>query len=101
MFETSRDIFFIAVSGAIVAVAVFICIAMAYLIGFLKRGYGLTKGWGERFKKVDEILDLIKSKVNGSISSLAFIGNGVKQLLEFFRKKKEKTEEEVAEEKKK
>lgn len=93
MFETSRDIFFIAVSGAIVAVAVFLCIAMAYLIGFLKRGYGLTKGWGERFKKIDEILDLIKSKITSSMLNLGLIGNGIKQLLDLFRKRKEGEEE--------
>ena len=64
MLQTSQDILFLCLAVSIVAIAVFICLALYYLIRMLKRANDFTEGLNNYFEKFDEILETIKQKIS-------------------------------------
>ena len=97
MFETSRDFLNIALGSSIALLAIFSCWAIYYFARILQQAFGAVKEMRDRFSLLDELLRMIKDKIEHSTSHIALIADGVKKLLEVFRdkaKRKGKVEKE-------
>lgn len=92
MFQTSHDLLLISISLAILWLTIFLCAVLYYLAVILRQVYQTIRGWKERMKKIDEILDLIKGKIERATSSLVLIAEGIRQGIEFLSKRREKKE---------
>ena len=102
MFETSKDIFNISIAAAIVAVAVFLCWTMYYLIKNLKRINKVTGQIERGVTKVDGLVDLIKSRVKQSGSYIFLFTKLAERAIDYFgsRKKDRSSDESSTEESK-
>ena len=94
MLQTSHDLLLISISLAVLWLAIFLCAVLYYLAAILRQAYQIIRGWKEMLHKIDEILDLIKGKIEHASSSLVLIAEGVKQGIEFLMKKQMKKEKE-------
>ncbi len=94
MFETSRDILNISISTAVVVLVIFLCITLYYLIANLKRINKISRQIENGVDKVDNLIDLIRSKLTQSNSYLMLLGNLVEKGLDFFNNRKQETKEE-------
>jgi CHASE3 domain sensor protein len=90
MFETSRDILNLAIALSVVALAGFGAWAVYYMARILQQVFKITKEMRDRIAKVDELIKLLKEKIEHSTSYLLLIGEGVKKLVEIGRKYTEK-----------
>jgi hypothetical protein len=91
MLQTSYDLLLISISLAVLWLTIFLCAALYYLAAILRQVYQTIQGWKERLKKIDEILDLAKGKIEHATSSLVLIAEGVKRGIEFLMAKREKS----------
>ncbi len=90
MFKTSGDILNISIAVAVVAVAIFLCWTMYYLITNLKRVNKVTKQVEIGINKVDKLIDLIRSKVKQSSSYIFLLGKLADKAMDYFNKKSDK-----------
>ena len=90
MLETSKDILNIVLAISIGSIAFFLCWGLYYLVQVGRNIYKMVSGFKERLDKIDEILKLVKDKVEHSTSYLLLIGEGVKKLVEIMKKREEK-----------
>lgn len=102
MFETSKDILLITVAACIVAFTFFSCWGLFYFVGMLRNAFKISKDARSILKKIEEVIELIKEKIQSSTSYLILIGEAVKKILEImsdkgikfpFKKKKGREEE--------
>ena len=93
MLETSKDILNIIIALSIFGLAFFICWSVFYLAMMLRQIFKIIKEMRDRTHKIDEIIKLIKKKIEHSTSSLTLIGEGVKKLVEVVKERAEKREE--------
>lgn len=89
MFETSRDILNISISVSVVVLVIFLCVALYYLIANLKRINKISQQIEGGVDKINNLVDLIKSKIKQSSSYLLLLGNLVDKAVDFFNRKKE------------
>ncbi len=94
MFETSRDILNISVSVSVVVLVIFLCVALYYLIANLKRINKISQQIEGGVDKINNLVDLIKSKIKQSSSYLFLLSNLIDKAVDFFNKKKENRQEE-------
>jgi hypothetical protein len=90
MFETSKDILNIVIAGSVGLLAIFTCWAIYYLARILEQGFKILKEMRERIGKIDELVRLIRKKVEHSTSHIVLISEGIKKLVEVIRERKEK-----------
>jgi len=89
MLQTSQDLLFIVIAIAVLWLTIFLSIVLYYLLAIAKEGSNIIKDWKERFKKIDEVVNLIKGKIERSISSFAVLAEAIKQIVEFLKIKKQ------------
>ena len=92
MLETSKDILNVVIAISIFGLAFFICWSGFYLAMMLRQIFKIIKEMRDRTHKIDEIIKLIKKKIEHSTSSLALISEGVKKLVEVVKERAEKRE---------
>ncbi len=98
MLETSRDILNISIATAVVAVAIFLCWTMFYLISNLKRINKVTRQVELGVSKVDSLVDLIKSRVKKSGSYVFLLTRLAERAIDYFSSKKKESHYEEEEE---
>lgn len=96
MFETSKDLLFIAIGASIVVFTFFLCWALYYVVMMLKRVHEVMKevtdvvaSIKEKLDRLGGLLDAIEEKIKHSASYLPLLFKGMTELIDFFRKKKE------------
>ena len=82
MFETSKDLLFIAIAASVVGFTVFACYSIFYLAQILRQAFKIVREMRDRIHKVDELIKILKDKLEHSTSYLMLIGEGVKKLVE-------------------
>ena len=93
MFETSTDILNIVKAVSIFGLAFFISLASFYFAMILRQIFKVTKEVKGFFDKVDEILKILKDKIEHSSSHLILISEGIKKIVEIASNVSEKRKE--------
>lgn len=82
MFESSKDVLNLAIALAVVGFAGFACWATFYFAMILRQMFMVIREMRERIKRVDELINSIKEKIEHTTSYLLLISEGVKKLTE-------------------
>jgi predicted PurR-regulated permease PerM len=90
MLQTSSDLLLISISLAVLWLTIFLCAVLYYLAAILRQIYQAIQNWKNRLEKIDEILGLIKEKIEQASSSLVLIAEGVRKSIEFLVRKQTK-----------
>ncbi len=94
MLETSKDLLYVVIAFCILWITVFICWLLYYFISIIGNVRGIVKSVKEKIDKVDELLNLVKEKVEHSATYLALMVEGVGKLIDYLKERKSKGEEE-------
>ena len=88
MFETSKDILYLVIAFCVLWLTVFMCWLLFYFISIISNARKVAKSIHEKLEKVDEIINLVKGKVENSATHLAILVEGVGKLVDYFKNKK-------------
>ncbi len=83
MFETSQDIFYVAVAGSIALVAIFLCWTLYYTAMILRGVRSTLSRVTHIFEKVDALADYIREKLDSTSSYMGILLAGAKQVMEY------------------
>jgi hypothetical protein len=86
----SQSLLYIAISIAVLGLAIFACWAIYYLARILQQSFQIVKEMRDRLHKVDTVIDKLKEKIEHSASYLLLIGEGIKKLVEVMKGRGEK-----------
>ncbi len=100
MLETSKDILNISIAVAVVILVIFLCFVLYYLIANLKRINRISGQIEKGVSKIDDLVDLIKNKVNQSGSYLFLLGKLAERAFDYFGNKKKSDKDETKDDKK-
>jgi hypothetical protein len=105
MFSTSHDILLLTIAACVAAFTIFFCWGLFYLVAAIRNVYGVTKDFKNLFKKIEEVIDVLKNKIHESTSYLILFGEVLKKVMdvahifgEHRRGKREEREADEAEE---
>ena len=101
MLETSRDILNLSIAVAVIALVVFLCWTLYYLISNLKRINRISQKIESGVTKVDGLVDLIKSKVKQSSSYLFLFSKLADKAMDYFSHRSKEKKENKEDKKKK
>ncbi len=87
MFESSKDVLYFTIAVCIAAFTFFSCLGLYYFAGFLRNVFKISKDLKKILKKVENIIDILKEKIQFSASYLFLIGEAVKKILEIMSDK--------------
>ena len=87
LFSTSGDILRISLSIAVIAIAFFLCWLLYYLAMSLHQLYKISKDARQIADDLGSAIKAFKEKLEGSMSYLLILGEGVKTLLEILKEK--------------
>ena len=90
MLETSKDLLYLVIAFCILWITVFFCWLLYYFISIIGSVRGVIKSVKEKLEKVDELINLIKDKVEHSTTYLGVIVNGVGKIIDYIKDKKDK-----------
>ena len=93
MINTSQDILNIAKTGGVIILSVVIAWFFYYMAMIMRQLFLVIKEMRDRINKVDEVIQMLKEKIEHSTSYLLLISEGMKKVLEIakdFSGKKEK-----------
>jgi len=86
----SKDLLYIVISVSVLLFTIFSCWAIYYLAKILQQMFRVIKETRDRLNKFDELVKMIKEKIERSTSYLPLIGEGVKKLVELMKNRAEK-----------
>lgn len=101
MFESSQDILNISISLSVIAVAIFLCIALFYLILNLKRINKFSSQLKKSIEKIENVGNLIQDKIKQSGAYFLIFKTLSERIIEYFSNKREKRREAQQKESKK
>lgn len=84
MLNTSGDILNLILSLSIAVLTTFIAIALYYFIASIKKIHSVASGLERGIEKTEEVIDIVKTKINSTTSHLAIVSELAKQLMQFF-----------------
>lgn len=86
----SKDLLYIVISVSALLFTIFSCWAIYYLARILQQFFKVIKETRALLDKFDELMKIIKEKIEHSASYLPLIGEGVKKLVEIMKNRAEK-----------
>ncbi|NCO79898.1 hypothetical protein GW884_01275 [Candidatus Falkowbacteria bacterium] len=96
LISDSRDLLNIVLAFCILWLTIFIVWFIYYLAMIMRQLYQMTKEIRQRINRVDEVIKVLKDKIDHSASYLLLIGEGVKKLVEVIKEKtKDKGEKKI------
>jgi hypothetical protein len=102
MFSTSNDILLLTISACVAAFTIFACWGLFYLVAGIRNLYGITKDFKNIFKKIEEVIDVLKNKIHESTAYLTLFGEVLKKVMDvahaFGERHREKRAEREADE---
>lgn len=87
MIESSKDILYIVIAFSILWVTVFFCWAFYYLIATLRNVSKMTLSVREKLELVDNILKLVKDKLEKGTNHMALLSDSAIKLVGFLMEK--------------
>ena len=91
MLQTSQTTFWYVLSGAIGLITIFLLWWLYYVIRLTKNAVYTVEKFTHVMKKMDEVLDLAKDKLNTGGTYVALIANAVKSVMEMVGERKSKS----------
>ncbi|HLD28247.1 MAG TPA: hypothetical protein VJB67_01390 [Patescibacteria group bacterium] len=88
MLETSKDLFWIVLTFVILWIGIFMGWGVFYIALILKDLRGVTKSIRKKMNMLDQILEMIKSKVESTASYLPPLIEAGGKIMEHFKEKK-------------
>jgi len=86
----SHDLLNIIISLSVLIFTIFSCWAIYYLARILQQFFKVVKETRDRLNKFDELVKMVKEKIEHSASYLPLIMEGVKKLVEIMKSRAEK-----------
>ena len=86
----SQDLLYIVISVSVLIFTIFSCWAIYYLARILQQLFRVIKETRARLNKFDELVKMIKEKIEHSASYLPLIMEGVKKLVELMKNRAQK-----------
>jgi hypothetical protein len=93
MFETSKDFLNLSIGISIFGLAAFLCWTIYYFARIMQQFFKVVKEMRDRLGKLDELVKMVKEKIEHSTSYLLLIGEGVKKLVEVIKEHTGKNKE--------
>lgn len=100
MIESSKDLLFLILAISILALSVFICWVIYYLIVILKKINDLVEGFKEvvdgfkeKLIKLENIFNTLEEKISHSASYLPLLFKGLTELIDYIKKRKKRKSE--------
>ncbi len=97
MIETTKDVLFLVIAGAIIILTFFFAWALYYIVMMLKRMNEVVNDVREfmaslkdQLKRLEALFLSIEEKIKHSATYLPLVMKGITDLFEFFKKRKEK-----------
>lgn len=90
LINNSHDLLNIIIALSVLLFTVFSCWAIYYFARILQQMFKVIKETRDRLNKFDELVKLIKEKIEHSASYLPLIVEGVKKLVELMKSRAEK-----------
>ncbi|MFA6306639.1 MAG: hypothetical protein WCV70_01930 [Patescibacteria group bacterium] len=90
LINDSRDLLNIIIALSVLLFTIFSCWAIYYLARILQQFFKVLKETRERLNKFDELVKMVKEKIEHSASYLPLIMEGVKKLVELMKNRAEK-----------
>lgn len=87
MLENSKDLLNIAIAISVFGIALMSVYAIFYLTMILRQAFKIVKEMRDRIHKLDELMKLMKDKIEHSTSYLLLIGEGVKKLVDVIKER--------------
>ncbi len=92
LINTSQDLLLVIIAFSILGLTIFLAWFIYYLAMIMRQAYFTIKEMRDRIKKVDQILNAVKEKIDHSTSYLLIIGEGIKKLVELVKERSENWE---------
>ncbi|MDD4271601.1 MAG: hypothetical protein PHF50_02240 [Patescibacteria group bacterium] len=86
----SRDLLNIIIALSVLLFTIFSCWALYYLARILQQFFKVVKETRDRLNKFDELVKMLKEKIEHSASYLPLIFEGIKKLVELLKNRAEK-----------
>jgi hypothetical protein len=90
MFETSKDVLYLALALSAAGLAAFSCWAIFYFAMILKQLFEGVKEMRDRLRKVDKVINLAHDKLEHAASYLLLISEGIKKMVEVLKTRSDK-----------
>ena len=96
MFETSKDILYLALALSAVIFTFFVCWALYYIVMMLKKTHavinevtGLISSIKEKLERLEGLFNSLEEKIKNSANYLPLVFKGVTELVTYLKGKKE------------
>jgi predicted PurR-regulated permease PerM len=90
LINDSHDLLNIVIALSVLLFTIFSCWAIYYLARILQQMFKVIKETRDRLNKFDELVKMIKEKIEHSASYLPLIVDGVKKLVDLMKSRAEK-----------
>lgn len=101
MFSTSGDILNIIIAVCVVALTVFLCLALYYLISSVRKTHKVINLIEKGVSQAESVITMAKDKIKSSSSYFMILGELAKRAMDYFIDKKRDNDEEKKTKKKK
>jgi hypothetical protein len=91
--ETTKDLFYLALSIAAVSVAGFLCWGLYELARLMRQANEMVTDTRERINRVEHALSTIREKLESSVNYLGVFATGFKTFLGMFQAREERHEQ--------
>lgn len=81
----SQDILYLVLAFCVLWLSVFLIWFVYYLIVSIRQFYQITKSVKRKVDEVDEVMNMLKSRIERSSSYLSIIVDGVKKMVDIFK----------------
>ncbi|MFA5359744.1 MAG: hypothetical protein WC349_02175 [Patescibacteria group bacterium] len=90
LINDSHDLLNIVIALSVLLFTIFSCWAIYYLARILQQMFKVIKETRDRLNKFDELVKMVKEKIEHSASYLPLIVDGVKKLVDLMKSRAEK-----------
>jgi hypothetical protein len=90
LINDSHDLLNIVIALSVLLFTLFSCWAIYYLARILQQMFKVVKETRDRLNKFDELVKMVKEKIEHSASYLPLIFEGIKKLVELMKSRAEK-----------
>ena len=90
LINDSHDLLNIVIALSVLLFTLFSCWAIYYLARILQQMFKVLKETRDRLNKFDELVKMVKEKIEHSASYLPLIFEGIKKLVELMKSRAEK-----------
>lgn len=93
MFSTSSDILNLVLAICIIALTVFLCISLYYLISSIRKTHRVIKMVEGGVSKAEAVINIVNDKIKSGGAYLMILGEVAKRAMDYFSEKKSEEKE--------